>query len=304
MARLGAAVRRFPRRGARAARTRRADRPREQLLAQHAPDRRSARARAGVRRGDPLVRGRRDEARPDDLPRGARASGRPRSGALGLRRRPGALLRRGGGDRPADVPDPATGGGARRPPDRPQRTSADRDAGSPCSSPTPSRGGRARPAGSRGTGTPPRRSSPRATPRGSRTSAATDWACSWRARARRTSRAARRRSSSTVSAVSSPRSSAGRLTTTSHPRPMYMNPESTCRSTRYSFVATPTAAPTHTAIEHDGRQRALQHQQAVRRVRAGDQHEDHRVIEALHAGVGDLGPVPQVVGRARRRTGR
>ena len=27
-----------------------------------------------------------------------------------------------------------------------------------------------------------------------------------------------------------------------------MNPESTCRSTRYNFVATPTAAPTHTAI--------------------------------------------------------
>ena len=44
--RLGAAVRRFPRGRAGVARPGRADRAREQLLAQHAPDRRSARARA------------------------------------------------------------------------------------------------------------------------------------------------------------------------------------------------------------------------------------------------------------------
>ena len=59
--------------------------------------------------------------------------GDPDPGALGLRRRSGPLLRRRGGARAADVPDPSTRGGARRSSDRPQRTSLDRDARSRCS---------------------------------------------------------------------------------------------------------------------------------------------------------------------------
>ena len=41
----------------------------------------------------------------------------------------------------------------------------------------------------------------------------------------------------------------------SHPRPMYMIPDSTWRSMRYIFVRMPTAAPSHTRVStiHDAR---------------------------------------------------
>ena len=39
---------------------------------------------------------------------------------------------------------------------------------------------------------------------------------------------------------------AGNDTAATQPRPMYMNPDTTCRSVRQSFTPTPASAPAHT----------------------------------------------------------